>query len=67
MQQMHELTWGDEAGEAADEQAQRRDYERVAALHKQMFENMLETRKRIEAVLTPQQREELRRNWRPGP
>lgn len=62
MQQMHELMWND--GAAFDEQAQRRDYDRVAALHKQMFETMLDTRKRIDAVLTPQQRDELRRGAR---
>jgi Spy/CpxP family protein refolding chaperone len=68
MQQMHELMWPDAAGEsgAFDEQAQRRDYDRMAALQKQMFDNMLDSRKRIEAVLTPQQREEMRRNPRPA-
>jgi Spy/CpxP family protein refolding chaperone len=62
MQQMHELMWAD--GGAFDEQAQRRDYERIAALQKQMFENMLESRRRVDAVLTPEQREELRRDGR---
>lgn len=68
MQQMHELLWAAEAGEVGvlDEQAQRRRYDSLLALEKQMFENMLESRKRIEAVLTPQQREELRRDWRAG-
>lgn len=63
MQQMHELMWGDGSG-TFDEQAQRREYDRVAALQKQMFENALESRKRIDAILTPQQREELRRGPR---
>ena len=62
MQQMHELMWNE--GAPFDEQAQRRDYDRIAALHKQMFENMLDSRKRLDAVLTPQQREELRRGGR---
>lgn len=62
MQQMHELMWND--GAPFDEQAQRRDYDRVASLHRQMFENMLESRKRIDAVLTPQQRDQLRRGVR---
>lgn len=62
MQQMHELMWGD--GTATDEQAQRRDYDKLAALQKQMFENMLESRKRMDEVLTPQQRDEMRRGWR---
>lgn len=63
MQQMHELMWA--GGERSfDEPAERRDYDRLSALHKQMFDNMLEARKRIEAVLTPQQREQLRRGPR---
>lgn len=57
MQQMHELMWTD----SPDEQAQRRSYDQAAALQKQMFENMLEARKRMDGVLTPQQREQLRR------
>jgi Spy/CpxP family protein refolding chaperone len=62
-QQMHELMWA--GGERSfDESAERRDYERVSALHKQMFDNMLEARRRIDAVLTPQQREQLRRGPR---
>jgi Spy/CpxP family protein refolding chaperone len=64
MQQMHELMWAE--GDALDEPAQRRGYESIAALQKQMFENMLDARRRIDAVLTPQQREEVRRGWR-GP
>jgi Spy/CpxP family protein refolding chaperone len=68
MQQMQELMWNDGTAEPAalDEQAQRRDYDRIAALQKQMFETMLESRKRIEAVLTPQQREEMQRRPRPA-
>jgi Spy/CpxP family protein refolding chaperone len=65
MQQMHELMWADGAA-APDEQAQRRDYDKIAALQKQMFENSLESRKRIDTLLTPQQREEMRRGRR-GP
>ncbi|RYF16482.1 MAG: hypothetical protein EOO30_10900 [Comamonadaceae bacterium] len=61
MQQMHELMWA-EGG--ADEQAQRRSYDQMAALQKQMFENMLDVRKRMDGVLTPQQREEQRRGGR---
>lgn len=52
--------------DGADEQAERRDYDKLAALQKQMFESRLDARKRIDAVLTAQQREELRRGW-PGP
>ncbi len=62
MQQMQEAMWDSGSG-GFDEQAERRDYERVAALHKQMFENMLASRKRMEAVLTPEQREQMRKAW----
>jgi hypothetical protein len=33
----------------------------MAGLRQQMFENSLEARKRIDGVLSPQQREQLRR------
>lgn len=46
-----------------DEQAARKQYDAMAALRKQMFENSLEERKRIDAILTPQQREQLQRPW----
>ena len=47
-----------------DEQAARQSHDTMTALRKQMFENALEARKRIDGVLTPQQREQLRS--RPG-
>jgi Spy/CpxP family protein refolding chaperone len=59
MQQMHELMW--EYNAAADEQAERKLYERHAAIQRQMFENMIDARKRTDAVFTPQQREQMRR------
>jgi Spy/CpxP family protein refolding chaperone len=61
MQQMHSLMWASGApGTGADDQAERQNYDAVAALRKQMFDNMLAERKAIDAVLTPQQRDELR-------
>jgi Spy/CpxP family protein refolding chaperone len=62
MQSMHSLMGSAEgmAPGAFDEQAARKNYDAVAALHKQMFENHLEARKRMDALLTPQQREQLR-------
>ena len=65
MQQMHSTMWNadQDPGAPFDEQAARRAYDSTAALHKQMFENMIEMRKRTDAVLTPKQREELRREW----
>ena len=64
MQAMHAAMWGGDAGDpgaAFDEQAARRAYEAASGVRKQMFENMLEMRKRSDAILTPKQREELRR------
>ena len=46
-----------------DEASARKTYEAMAATHKQMFELQLDARKRIDAVLTPQQREQVRRYW----
>lgn len=65
MQQMHSAMWNadQDPGAPFDEQAARKAYDSTAALHKQMFENMIEMRKRTDAVLTPKQREELRREW----
>jgi Spy/CpxP family protein refolding chaperone len=65
MQQMHSTMWNadQDPGAPFDEQAARRGYDSIAALHKQMFENSIEMRKRVDAVLTPKQREELRREW----
>ena len=61
MQQMHSLMWASGApGTGADDQAERQNYDAVAALRKQMFDNRLAERKEIDAVLTPQQRDELR-------
>ena len=63
MQQMHSIAWNASDSDASDEQAARKNYEAMAALQKQMFDNRLELRKRIDAVLTPKQREEQRRGW----
>jgi Spy/CpxP family protein refolding chaperone len=43
-----------------DDAAMRQAYDTMAAMRKSMFENGLETRKKIEAVLTKEQREQLR-------
>lgn len=67
MEKMHDLDWrSDEARREGkfDEQAERKAYDQMATLHKQMFENSLEARKRFDAVLTPQQREQLQRRGR---
>ena len=46
-----------------DEAAARKAFDAMQAAHKSMFELSLSARKRIEAVLTPQQREQLSREW----
>jgi Spy/CpxP family protein refolding chaperone len=43
-----------------DEQAARQSHDAMTALRQQMFENALEARKRVDGVLSPQQRELLR-------
>lgn len=48
-----------------DEAAARKAYAAMEAAHRQMFELSLQARKRIDAVLTPEQREQMRRG--PGP
>lgn len=47
-----------------DEKAARKAYEAMADAQKQMFELSLQTRKKIDAVLTPEQREQMQRGWR---
>jgi Spy/CpxP family protein refolding chaperone len=42
-----------------DEQAARNAYAGAEKIHRQMFENMLDARKRADALLTPQQRQQL--------
>lgn len=66
MEKMHEQNF--QSGGAYrdgkfDEQAARKRYDEMAALRKQMFENSLQERKRIDDVLTPQQRQQLQRPW----
>lgn len=45
-----------------DEKAARNAYAAAEKIHRQMFENMLDAQKRVDAVLTPQQRQELGRS-----
>ena len=49
--------------EKIDEAAARKAYDAMAGLRKQMFEAKLEAHKKIDALLTKQQREELKRGW----
>ena len=50
-----------------DEKAARKAYEAMADAHKQMFDLSLQARKRMDAVLTPEQREQMSRGWRGRP
>ena len=49
---------------AFDEKAARKAYETMAEAQKQMFEASLQMRKKLDAVLTPEQREQMGRGWR---
>lgn len=62
MSSMHELRFSRRAEAPSDAEA-RKLYQASADLRKQMFENSLDARKRIDTVLTKEQREQLRRGW----
>lgn len=52
---------------AFDEKAARKAFEQMAAAQKEMFELSLQTREKIDALLTPEQREQMSRGWRGRP
>ena len=63
MGKMHEQGWKMRelyASGKADDAALKQAYDTMSAMRKSMFENNLETRKKIDAVLTKEQREHLR-------
>ncbi|HXZ92943.1 MAG TPA: Spy/CpxP family protein refolding chaperone [Burkholderiales bacterium] len=63
MGKMHEQGWKMRelyASGKADDGALKQAYDTMSAMRKSMFENNLETRKKIDAVLTKEQREQLR-------
>ena len=66
MRSMHELQFRGEGTEPPNDAEARKLYQASADLRKQMFENSLDVRKRIDAVLTKEQREQMRRGWRGG-
>ena len=47
-----------------DEKAARKGFQAMADAQKQMFEAQLQARKKFDAVLTPEQREQMSRGWR---
>lgn len=65
MRQMHAYAAPQSGGggSAQDEQVARSE---LAALHREMLENTIAARRRIEALLTPEQRQEWRRGWAPA-
>lgn len=64
MSSMHELRFRSQRAEAPNDAEARKIYQATADLRKQMFENSLDARKRVDAVLTKEQREQFRRGWR---
>jgi Spy/CpxP family protein refolding chaperone len=63
MGKMHEQGWKMRdlyASGKADDAALKQAYDTMSAMRKSMFENNLETRRKIDAVLTKEQREQLR-------
>jgi len=65
MGEMHELAWKQARARraGAPEQSEAdvmKAYDAMASLRRQMFQSAVETGKRIEAVLTPEQREKLK-------
>jgi Spy/CpxP family protein refolding chaperone len=66
MQAMHELGWKSFGSGTANEADARKAYEATADLRKQMFEANLDASKRVQAVLTKEQKERLSKERRPG-
>jgi Spy/CpxP family protein refolding chaperone len=63
---MHEQgyhMYGNAGPGAFDEAGARKSFEAMTETRKAMFEAQIEARKKIDAVLTPQQRELLRQHW----
>jgi Spy/CpxP family protein refolding chaperone len=52
---------------AIDEKAARKAFQVMADAQKQMFEAQLEAHKKMNAILTPEQREQMSRGWRGRP
>ncbi len=67
------MMWGYGALDLTDEQrariaeiqqdVSRKQWELMGKVHEQMFQTMLDARKRMDAVLTREQREQLKRRW----
>jgi Spy/CpxP family protein refolding chaperone len=69
MQKMHDLgyqMYGPPGQGPADEQTARKAYQAMADTQKEIFDQQLQARKRIDAVLSKEQRERLRQAWGGG-
>lgn len=63
---MHEQgyrMYGNAGPGAFDEAAARKSFDAMSESRKAMFEMQIDARKKIDAILTPQQREQVRRYW----
>jgi Spy/CpxP family protein refolding chaperone len=63
MHQQGYRMYGNGGPGAFDEAAARKSFEAMSEARKAMFELQIDARKKVDAVLTPQQREQLRRYW----
>lgn len=65
---MQEMRWKaqDAQKDGFNEDAARKQFDAMAAMRKEMFESGLAARKQLDSVLTPEQREKLKKA-RPGP
>ena len=66
MGSMHELRGNFFGGKGESDADAQKNYDAMAALQKQMFQSSLDARKRIDAVLTKEQREQLAKGSRRG-
>ena len=66
MSTMHEQRYRLYALDSSDDAVARKAYQAMTDAQKAMFENSLDARKRMDAVLTKEQREQLKRYWRGG-
>jgi len=64
MKAMHDLRWSTSGPGASKEADPRQTYDAMAAIRKQMFEANLDAQKRIEEILTPEQKEQWRKSLR---
>jgi len=51
------------SGPTRDQTAINEGYKRISTLRRAMYDSMVDARKRIDAVLTPEQRNQMRRGW----